>query len=160
MGKMITLIHKLVRIKIFSILDVVCFGSYSNELRCVFVIPALYFLRVVWTNFFLCFIKKQCEGNSYEPSFAFLCCVLFSLCGNLSYASPVMRATNVTSMQAAIPVSVGIRKAAAVHFQLPVSLWMVRQVVEQGQCSREKSIVHTAVSHVHPLATSSSWRAA
>ena len=32
--------------------------------------------------------------------------------------------------------------------------------MEQGQCSSEKSIVHTAVSHVHPLATSSSWRAA
>ena len=38
------------------------------------------------------------------------------------YANPAMRAINVTSMQAAIPVSVGIRKAAAVHFQLPVSL--------------------------------------
>ena len=44
---MITLIHKLVGIKIFSILDVVCFDSYSDELRYVFVIPALYFLRVV-----------------------------------------------------------------------------------------------------------------
>lgn len=32
-----------------------------------------------------------------------------------------------------IPVSVGSRAATAVHFQLPVSFFMVRSVVEQGQ---------------------------
>ena len=43
--------------------------------------------------------------------------------------------------------------AAAVHFQLPVSFRMVRQVVEQGQCISENSTVHRAVSHVHPFCT-------
>ena len=42
----------------------------------------------------------------------------------------------------------------AVHLALPVSLWMVMQVVEQGQCIREKSMVQTAVRQVQPWAMS------
>ena len=37
-----------------------------------------------------------------------------------------------------IPVTVGSAAARAVHFKLPVSFLMVRSVVEQGQCIREK----------------------
>ena len=33
----------------------------------------------------------------------------------------------------------------AVHFKLPVSFFMVRQVVEQGQWNREKTDMQTAV---------------
>ena len=54
-----------------------------------------------------------------------------------------------------MPITVGTRKETAVHFQLCVSLRMVRQVVEQGQCISEKSIVHTAVSQVQPWSTRS-----
>ena len=44
----------------------------------------------------------------------------------------------------------GRRTAAAVHRMLPVSFFMVRQVVEQGQCIRENRIMETAVAHVQP----------
>ena len=46
----------------------------------------------------------------------------------------------------------GRRIATAVHFQLPVSFFMVRQVVEQGQWNRQKTIMHSAVFQVHPWA--------
>ena len=55
-----------------------------------------------------------------------------------------------------IPVTVGSAAARAVHFKLPVSFLMVRSVVEQGQCIREKSIVLMAVIQVQPLLTKSS----
>ncbi len=51
-----------------------------------------------------------------------------------------------------MPAEVGIRKAAAVLFQLPLSRRTVRQVVEQGQCIRENKITQTPVVQVHPLA--------
>ena len=41
-------------------------------------------------------------------------------------------------------------------FRLPDSLRMVRRVVVQGQCIREKSMVLTAVIQVQPLFTSKS----
>ena len=47
-----------------------------------------------------------------------------------------------TMVHPAIPITVGIRKAAAVHLRLPVSFFMVRQVVEQGQWNREKTAMH------------------
>ena len=56
-----------------------------------------------------------------------------------------------TKKQIKIPVTVGSRNARIVHFQLLVSFLIVRQVVEQGQWNREKRIIHTAVSQVHPL---------
>lgn len=48
----------------------------------------------------------------------------------------------------------GRRMDTAVHFKLPVSFFMVRQVVEQGQWNREKTAMQTAVLTVHPLADS------
>ena len=50
-----------------------------------------------------------------------------------AYPSPVRWAKRFTAIHRAIPQTVGIIKASAVHFQLPVSFLMVRQVVEQGQ---------------------------
>lgn len=44
-----------------------------------------------------------------------------------------------------IPVSVGMAKAATVHFLLCVSFFNVMQVVEHGQCIMENSMVQTAV---------------
>ena len=52
-----------------------------------------------------------------------------------------------------IPVTVGTRKEATVHFTLWVSFFIVRQVVEQGQCIRENSMVLTAVIQVQPWLT-------
>ena len=46
---------------------------------------------------------------------------------------------------------VGIKIDNAVHFQEDVSFFIVRQVVEQGQCIRENNITETAVVQVHPL---------
>ena len=51
----------------------------------------------------------------------------------------------------------GIKKPRRVHFRLPVSFLMERRVVEQGQCIREKVMVHRAVSPVQPLSTKI-WR--
>ena len=48
------------------------------------------------------------------------------------------------------PIMVGSRKAMMVHLALPVSFFMVRQVVEQGQWNREKMAMQTAVFTVHP----------
>lgn len=53
----------------------------------------------------------------------------------------------------AIPTSVGINIAKNVHFQLPVSFFIVRHVVEHGQCINENIIVHNAVTYVQPFST-------
>ena len=50
-----------------------------------------------------------------------------------------------------IPQRVGIIIDSNVHFTDFVSAFMVRQVVEHGQCIREKSIVQTAVFIVQPF---------
>lgn len=55
-----------------------------------------------------------------------------------------------TAAHRSTPAEVGMRMAAAVHFRLPVSLRMVRQVVEQGQWNRQKIIRHSGVTPVHP----------
>ena len=60
----------------------------------------------------------------------------------------------------AVAAAVGISAARAVHRRLPVSFQMVRQVVEHGQCARENSAMHTAVSPVQPLSVSSCPRPA
>ena len=67
-------------------------------------------------------------------------------------ASPSRRAPAATAMQSSTPHRVGSRAASAVQPQERVSLKMVRQVVEQGKCSREKSMVQSAVRAVQPLA--------
>jgi hypothetical protein len=63
-------------------------------------------------------------------------------------------------MQRKTPKTVGSRNPTAVHFRLPVSFFMVRQVVEQGQWKRQKISMHRAVFQVHPLAVSRVRRAA
>ena len=55
------------------------------------------------------------------------------------------------------PVIVGTKNDIAVHFHEPVSFFIVINEVEQGQCIREKSIVHTAVNQVQPLLISKSF---
>lgn len=50
-----------------------------------------------------------------------------------------------------MPTIVGIINERAVHFILPVSFFMVRQVVPHGKCIIEKIITHIAVLYVHPL---------
>ena len=64
-----------------------------------------------------------------------------------------MRDIVATTKQQAMPTTVGNANATAVHFLLWLSFLMVRQVVEQGQCIKQNSMVHTAVSQVHPLST-------
>ena len=70
------------------------------------------------------------------------------------------RAAPAKSAHSTNPHRVGIKKEAKTHFQPPVSRWMVRRVVEQGQCISEKSMVQTAVTQVQPLATRSSFSCA
>ena len=56
-----------------------------------------------------------------------------------------------------MPASVGMHHAASVHFQLPVSLRMVRQVVEQGKWNSRNSSIQSAVTGVQPFAVKISW---
>ena len=58
---------------------------------------------------------------------------------------------NVNAMHAAMPAAVGTRMERSIHLKLPVSLRMVRQVVAQGQCISENSMVLIAVTQVHPF---------
>lgn len=51
------------------------------------------------------------------------------------------------------PQIVGIIKERAVHLKLLHSFFIVRQVVEHGQCIRQNSEVQRAVSQVQPLLT-------
>ena len=53
-------------------------------------------------------------------------------------------------------MTVGIRIARAVHLRLPVSFFMVKIVVAQGQWNRENSITEIAVFIVQPFAIKSS----
>ena len=62
---------------------------------------------------------------------------------------------NVNAMHAAMPAAVGTRMERSIHLRLPVSLRMVRQVVAQGQCISENSMVLIAVTQVHPFWDSS-----
>ena len=80
---------------------------------------------------------------------------VFLLDINKYYSSaPNNRKTFETIKQTVRPTIVGIKKAAIVHFILPLSFFIVRQAVEQGQCIKLKSMVDKAVIKVHPLATS------
>ena len=68
--------------------------------------------------------------------------------------APNSAATALTAMQSATPHNVGIKNDAAVHLKLCVSFLIVISVVEHGQWNMENSIVHSAVTHVQPFATS------
>ena len=70
-------------------------------------------------------------------------------------ASLNTRAIVATEIHDIIPTSVGTVKDSKVHLTLCVSLRIVRQVVPHGQCISENSIVHSAVSQVHPFSTNS-----
>ncbi len=72
------------------------------------------------------------------------------------YAKPSNLTIDANIKHIAIPAIVGIIMDRAVHFQLPDSFLMVRQLVEQGQCIRENSIIQAAVSQVQPLDTNRS----
>ena len=66
--------------------------------------------------------------------------------------------TFATTKHISIPHTVGIRKAAKVHFKLFVSFFIVKIVVAHGKCIRENSIVHIAVIYVHPLLTNNVFK--
>ena len=61
------------------------------------------------------------------------------------------RAVVAITKQMTKPKAVGSKKEQIVHFKLRVSFLMVKHVVEHGQCSRQKTMVHKAVTHVQPL---------
>ena len=64
-----------------------------------------------------------------------------------------MLTNELIKKQAKKPIIAGRKNETAVHFILLVSFFIVIQVVAQGQCIREKIIVHKAVTHVQPLDT-------
>lgn len=68
----------------------------------------------------------------------------------ICYAKPDNLTTVVNIKHIIMPAVVGIIMDRAVHFQLPVSFLMVKQLVEQGQCIRENIIIQAAVSQVQP----------
>lgn len=57
----------------------------------------------------------------------------------------------VVHIQITIPKTVGKIKDIIVHFQLPVSFFIVNKVVLQGKCSKVKIITLIAVKIVHPF---------
>ena len=67
------------------------------------------------------------------------------------------RTVQETAPHSKMPASVGMHHAASVHFQLPVSLRMVRQVVEQGKWNSRNSSIQSAVTGVQPFAVKISW---
>ena len=52
-----------------------------------------------------------------------------------------------------MPKAVGNRIENSAHLVLPVSFFMVRTVVEQGQCIRQNIITQIAVTAVQPFET-------
>ena len=48
------------------------------------------------------------------------------------------------------PVTVGIKSEINAHFRLFVSFFIVKYVVAQGKCKSENTIVHIAVTKLHP----------
>ena len=50
------------------------------------------------------------------------------------------------------PINVGSNIEVNVHFRLPVSFFIVRQVVDQGKCNTVIIIIQTAVVIVQPFA--------
>ena len=57
----------------------------------------------------------------------------------------------VVNIQRIIPQTVGIRKETIVHLRLPVSFFMVSNVVLHGKWSKVNNITLIAVSIVHPF---------
>ena len=55
--------------------------------------------------------------------------------------------------QIMIPVTAGTKKDTIAHFQLLASFFIVKSVVEQGQCINENNITLIAVIHVQPFST-------
>ena len=62
--------------------------------------------------------------------------------------------TRFTSTQSAAPKAVGKAAARTAQRMPPLSFFIVRSVVEHGQCSSEKIITHAAVACVQPFAAS------
>ena len=54
-------------------------------------------------------------------------------------------------MHSNTPINVGRIKAIIVHFILPVSFFIVKQVVEHGKWNKDKSMKLIAVKIVHPF---------
>ena len=57
-----------------------------------------------------------------------------------------------------IPQTVGNKIDIIIHFQELVSFFIVKQVVEHGQCITEKIITDIAVAQVHPLSINKSFK--
>ena len=66
---------------------------------------------------------------------------------------------NVVSIQVRIPQTVGMRKETMVHFKLPVSFFIVSNVVVHGKCKSVNIITFIPVRIVQPLETSISFMA-
>ena len=89
------------------------------------------------------------SGNSF-PDFVFICLQSHTF----FYISEKIRAMLATIKHITTPHAVGIKNAAAVHLKLFVSFATVHNAVAHGKWQSEKSIVHIAVTHVHPFSTS------
>ena len=62
--------------------------------------------------------------------------------------------TILNSIHIIIPHTVGNKIAPNVHFHDEVSFFIVKQVVEHGQCIKENIITDIAVAQVQPFSTS------
>ena len=78
--------------------------------------------------------------------------VIVSILSTISHKILKISIKRLRKKQRKIPQRAGIAAAAAVHFRLAVSFFIVRRVVEQGQCIRININTHTAVAESQPWA--------
>ena len=76
------------------------------------------------------------------------------------YPNPKNRQKLATKKQTKKPKTVGVTMERNVHLKLAHSFFIVRQVVEQGQCIKQKSDVQRAVSQVQPLSANNIFNSA
>ena len=69
----------------------------------------------------------------------------------MKWCVPNVRKIAVVNIHNAIPQIVGIKNAIAVHFKLPVSFFIVNNVVIHGKWNIVNIITFIAVSNVHPF---------
>ena len=120
-------------------------------LSLVLIVVVLAVVLIVILIFQFCHLHKQiiCSESFYYSKLKFYNIFLFYTINLHTFA---------TIKQISNPIIVGIKKDNAVHFQLPVSFFIVQHVVPHGKCISENSIVHIAVTQVQPLATSKLYK--
>ena len=135
--------------------DLIC---YLN-LLCFFLLPQN--MSVILAMYQCLFhVPLKCilfYKNQFVYIFSFIYQHNFSMINFLNrmkWCVPSIRKIAVVNMHNTIPQIVGIKNAITVHFKLPVSFFIVNNVVIHGKWNTVNSITFIAVSKVHPFCLS------